>query len=114
LFINNRLEELKKADVSVWVEILYESDEIFSDLTAWASERVVGTKIEIIKLQNKQYLNEVLTQDDSAQALEELDPFEVFDKLLEKNNISTEQQAELRGLYKEITAELNNIYNDCL
>ena len=107
-FINTRLEELKKTEASVWVEILYESSELFPDLTAWANERVANTKIEIIKLQNKQNLNEVLTQNDSAQSLEELDQFEVFDKLLEKNDISVEQQTELRNLYKEITAGLIN------
>ena len=113
-FINNRLEELKKTEASVWVEILYESSELFPDLTVWVNERVANTKIEIIKLQNKQNLNEVLTQNDSTQSLEELDQFEVFDKLLEKNDISVEQQTELRNLYKEISAELYNTNNECL
>ena len=105
-FIGNRLTELKKSDCSVWVEIIYEGAEVFPDFMAWANEMIVNTKIEIIKLQNRQYLSEVLTRDDSAQSLDELDKFEVFDKLLEKNNISDEQKEELKQSYREITDEI--------
>ena len=108
LFINNRLEELKKLDSSVWVEIIYEGEDVFPDFTAWANEVTTDTKIEIIKLQNRQYLVEVLTQDDSTLSLDELDKFEVFDKLLEKNNISVKQKEELRNLYREIIISVNN------
>jgi len=106
LFINNRLEELKKSGASVWVEIIYDGEEVFPDFTAWANEITANTKIEIIKLQNRQYLSEVLTRNDSTQSLDELDKLEVFDKLLEKNNISTEQKEELKNLYREITVVL--------
>jgi exonuclease SbcD len=105
-FIENSLEELKNADRSVWVELIYEGNEVFSDFTAWANEKTVDTKIEILKLQNRQYLNEVLTTDDSAQLLDELDKFEVFDKLLEKNDISEEQKEELKKTYEEIVSEV--------
>jgi len=67
-----------------------------------------NTKIEIIKLQNRQYLNEVLTKEDSTQSLDELDPFEVFNKLLEKNDISMEQKEELRDSYRESVVEMLN------
>ena len=105
-FINSRLEELKKQNISVWVEIIYEGNELFPDFTAWSNEITANSNIEIIKLQNRQYLNEVLTQNDNTQSLDELDKFEVFDKLLEKNNISSEQQEELRNAYREISTEL--------
>ncbi|GHU77386.1 nuclease SbcCD subunit D [Bacteroidia bacterium] len=105
--IDNYLTELKKLDRSVWIEIVYEGKELFPDFTIWANEQTANTKIEILKLQNKQYLSEVLTKDDSAQSLDELDWFEVFDKLLEKNDISNEQKEELRNSYNEIVLEFN-------
>ena len=104
--ICNRLEELIWSGNSVWLEIIYDGADVFPDLTAWANSIVADTKIEIIKIQNRQYLNEVLTRNDSTQLLDELDKFEVFDKLLEKNDIATEQQNELKNLYREINAEL--------
>jgi exonuclease SbcD len=105
--IENRLSELRKNNESIWVEIIYEGNDIFPDFTAWANERTVDTKIEILKLQNRQYLTEVLTQADHDLSLDELDNFEVFDKLLEKNSISEEQKEKLKESYIEIVAELN-------
>lgn len=102
-----RLNELKKTDVSVWVEIIYKGDDIFPDLSAWANEQTAGSKIEILRLQNRRYLNEVLSQDEATNSLDELNVLEVFDKLLEKNTISGEQKNELRESYKEIIDGLN-------
>lgn len=102
-----RLNELKKTDVSVWVEIIYKGDDIFPDLSAWANEQTAGSKIEILRLQNRRYLNEVLSQDEATNSLDELNALEVFDKLLEKNTISGEQKNELRESYKEIIDGLN-------
>lgn len=101
-FIARRLSELKKSDSSVWVEVIYTGDEIFPDLSSWVNEQIADSNIEVLKLQNRQYLNEVLTQVDTAGSLEELNEMEVFDKLLEKSSISDEQKTELKALYKEI------------
>lgn len=101
-FIAQRLSELKKNGVSVWVEVIYTGNEIFPDLSSWVNEQIANSNIEVLKLQNRQYLNEVLTQVDTADSLDELNEMEVFDKLLGKNNIPDEQKAELKALYKEI------------
>ena len=101
-FIARRLSELKKSDSAVWVEVIYTGDEIFPDLSSWVNEQIADSNIEVLKLQNRQYLNEVLTQVDTAGSLEELNEMEVFDKLLEKSSISDEQKTELKALYKEI------------
>jgi exonuclease SbcD len=101
-FIENRLSELKKADIFVWIEIIYEGNDVFPDFTSWAEEQTANTKIEILKLQNRKYLTEVLTQNDCTQSLDELDKFEVFEKLLDKNNISEEQKTMYKELYNEI------------
>lgn len=105
--IGKRLTELKKSDLSVWVEIIYKGDEIFPDFTSWVREQTLNSKIETIKLQNLQLLSEVLTADDMADSLEDIDEFEVFDKLLENSEISEEQKEELRESYKEIVDSLN-------
>lgn len=60
-----------------------------------------------MKLQNRQHLNEVLTTNDTTDSLDELNAFDVFDKLLEKVSISDEQKEELKESYKEIVDGLN-------
>jgi len=106
-FIANRLSELKKLDSSVWVEVIYKSNEIFPNFSAWINEQVSDSKIEVLKLQNRQHLHEVLTTNDTTDSLDELNTFDVFDKLLDKRNISEEQQNELKETYKEIVDGLN-------
>ncbi|MDR1783249.1 MAG: exonuclease SbcCD subunit D C-terminal domain-containing protein [Dysgonamonadaceae bacterium] len=104
--ISNRLEELKKSASSVWTEIIYTGNEIFPDFAAWVNEQIADTQIDVLKLQNRRYLTEVLTQDENTQSLDELDRFAVFEKLLENNAISDEQKEELKKSYKEIIDEL--------
>jgi len=106
-FIQNRLSELRNSNVSVWVEILYKSNEIFPDLSAWVSEQTANSKIEVLNLQNLLHLNEVLTMNDTSESPENLNTFDVFDILLEKNNISDEQKETLKLSYKEILDILN-------
>jgi exonuclease SbcD len=106
--IFNRLNELKKLNESVWTEIIYDDNIVFSDFEVWVSEQINNTKIEVLKLQNNQHLKEALSQTDFQQSLEELDKFEVFDKLLEKSVISEEQKTELKESYNEITSSIFN------
>lgn len=106
-FIAKRLAELKELGSSVWVEVIYKSDEIFPNFSVWANEQITDSKIEILKLQNRQYLNEVLTTDDTLDSLDDLNAFDVFDKLLDKASISDEQKNELKESYKEIVDGLN-------
>jgi exonuclease SbcD len=106
-FIEKRLTELKKSGSSVWLEVIYKGDEVFPDFSAWTTEQVTNSKIEVLKLQNRQHLNEVLTTNDTTDSLDELNAFDVFDKLLDKSSISDEQKEELKESYKEIVDGLN-------
>lgn len=106
-FISNRLSELRKENTSVWVEIIYKGEAIFPDFSAWVNEQTVGTNIEVLKLQNRQYLNDVLTTNDTLNSLEELDVFDVFDTLLAKSTLPEVQKQELKATYKDIVTYLN-------
>lgn len=106
-YIENRLKEVKKENTSVWVEVVYNGDEILPDFTAWVNEQITGSKIEVLKLQNRQYLSDGLSSKDTSESLEKLSVFDVFDKLLDKKNISEEQKKELQETYKEIVDQLN-------
>jgi hypothetical protein len=105
--ITKRLDELIALDQSVWVEMIYKGGDVFPDFTAWAYEQTADSNIEILKIQNRQYLNEGLTMEDTAVSLDELDVFKVFDTLLEKNGISEASQEELKASYQEIISGLH-------
>jgi len=105
--IATQVAELKKMNKSVWVEIIYDGNDIFPNFTDWANEITQFSKIEIIKLQNKQYWNELLSKEEYTQSLDQLDKFDVFEKLLEKNRVPDKQKEELNILYREIVNEVN-------
>ena len=106
--IEQRINELKTKGESVWVEVIYKGQEIFPDFSNWLSEQIDNTKIEILKQQNRQYLNEVLSINDTTVPLDELDAYEVFEKLLDKNDIPEEQRQELIQSYNEILINLDS------
>lgn len=106
-FIEQRLSELKQLNQSVWVEITYDDNRVFSDLSAWVHSQIADTQIEVLKVQNKQFLNEVLTREDFEVDLKEMNNQAVFEKLLDKNEVSADQRNELLAMYQEIVDEIN-------
>ncbi|MBU6159179.1 MAG: exonuclease SbcCD subunit D C-terminal domain-containing protein [Bacteroidetes bacterium] len=101
-FIYEQLQQLKVSHDSVWVEIIYNGEDIFSDLSEWAKEQVNNSGIEILKIQNRQFLTEGLTHADTDAKLETLKPVDVFNKLMDKTNVSEDQKSILKEMYQEI------------
>ena len=106
-YIEERLTALKKENKSVWVEVIYTGKNLFSDFSLWVNDLISNTTIELLKLQDRQYLNEVLSNKDTSESLEELDVFDVFDKKLEKEEILEEEKVQLKELYTEVVQRLN-------
>lgn len=105
--IEDGLQALKQLECSVWVEIIYKGDALFPDFHEWTNEQIKGSKIEVLKFKNRQYLNDVLSKEDASQSLEELNAYDVFNKLLDKASITDLQKVELLDSYKEIVDSLN-------
>jgi DNA repair protein SbcD/Mre11 len=105
-YIEERLTTLKKESKSVWVEVIYTGNELFPDFTSWVNELIADTLIEVLKLQNRQHLNTVLTKEDSYESLEELNVVDVFDKKLVKEHIIEEEKEALKELYNQVVQGL--------
>ena len=105
IVIETRLQELNKLNTSIWLEIVYNGKEIFPLLSSWVNDLIKDSKLEVLKLINREQLKEVLTTTDTSLSLDELNEFEVFIKCLEKNKTSNDQKILLTDLYKEIVNE---------
>ncbi|PKP22061.1 MAG: exonuclease sbcCD subunit D [Bacteroidetes bacterium HGW-Bacteroidetes-19] len=106
-YMTSRIAELKKNGSSVWIEMIYEGDNIFPDFTSWAYELTANSSIEILKIQNRLFLTDGLSLEDTSASLNELDVYKVFDTLLEKNSISEASREELKSSYQEIINALH-------
>lgn len=95
--IESRLNELKKLDETVWAEVIYEGKDLFPDFSTWVKEQAENSKIEVLKFQNRQYIDQLLSVDDYSESLDTLDEAEVFDILLEKNDFTDEAKTRLEG-----------------
>jgi exonuclease SbcD len=90
------------------VEVEYSGEKIISNLKEILFEMIENSKVEILKISNRQ-LRISLADFEERDNLEEMDHLDVFQKLLDGNRIEKDQQEELTEIYRELT---NTIYEE--
>ncbi len=94
---------------SIWLEIIYNGDEIVSELRESVSAMVESLPFEVLKIKNTRTYNKVLNQEQTSEALQDLDELEVFERCLTTHEIAETQKESLRDAYQQI---LHSIYHD--
>lgn len=102
------IKSLKPSE-SIWLEVIYDGDEIVNELREEVNAMIEGFTCEVLKIKNTRTYNKVLNQQQSSVTLQDLNELDVFDKCLEINVIADTQKASLRSAYQQI---LHNIYHD--
>ena len=102
------IKSLKPSE-SIWLEVIYDGDEIVNELREEVNAMIEGLTCEVLKIKNTRTYNKVLNQQQSSVTLQDLNELDVFDKCLEINGIADTQKASLRSAYQQI---LHNIYHD--
>lgn len=102
------IKSLKPSE-SIWLEVIYDGDEIVNELREEVNAMIEGLTCEVLKIKNTRTYNKVLNQQQSSETLQDLNELDVFDKCLEINGIADTQKASLRSAYQQI---LHNIYHD--
>lgn len=102
------IKSLKPSE-SIWLEVIYDGDEIVNELREEVNAMIKGLTCEVLKIKNTRTYNKVLNQQQSSETLQDLNELDVFDKCLEINGIADTQKASLRSAYQQI---LHNIYHD--
>ena len=94
---------------SIWLEVIYDGDEIINELREEVNVMIEGLNCEVLLTKNPRNYNKVLNQQQNSENLQDLNELEVFDKCLEINGIADTQKSSLRTAYQQI---LHNIYHD--
>ena len=102
------IKSLKPSE-TIWLEVIYDGDEIVNELREEVNAMIEGLTCEVLKIKNTRTYNKVLNQQQSSVTLQDLNELDVFDKCLEINGIADTQKASLRSAYQQI---LHNIYHD--
>jgi len=105
--ISHGIDELKAKESKVWLEIVYEGDEIAGDLRERLDEAVKGTGIEILRVKNNRVLERAMSGMVEDETLDDLDATDVFKRCLESHEVPEDQRPGLLNAYQEIIVSLN-------
>lgn len=105
-FISNRLLELSATNYQVWLEIIYDGEEIISDLRERLETAINGTGLEILRIKNNRIIDRALGQNYAEETLDDLNVNDVFERCLVIHDVTEEQRPELLRAYQEAVTSL--------
>lgn len=104
--IEHRLEELKSAQESVWIEVAYCGTEPIANLREKIEQNIHSSQLELLRASNGRSAREILARGDSSENLEELQPIDVFARCLAINDVPEEKRQQLKAAYEEILMQV--------
>ncbi len=104
--IEQQLRGLISCPQKAWLEIIYEGEKIIGDLRERIEEKIAGTGLELLRLSDNRYWNNLISSGEKGESLNELEHSEVFRRCLETYGVEQKQRQELLQMYREITNSL--------
>jgi len=105
--IAGRILELSVTQSQVWLEILYEGEEVITDLRERLEEATSDSEMEILRIRNNRIIDRVLNRIHDSETLDDLNESDVFERCLDAHDVPDEQRPELLLSYQEIVASLH-------
>ena len=104
--IAGRILELVVTQSQAWLEILYEGEEVITDLREHLEEATSGSGMEILRIRNNRVIDRVLNRIHDDETLDDLNEIDVFERCLDAHDVPDEQRKELMHSYQEIVMDL--------
>ncbi|MCI5182601.1 MAG: exonuclease subunit SbcD [Candidatus Electrothrix sp. AW1] len=104
--IRVELATLQLEGRAVWLEVIYQGEELIADLRQRLDEAVAGTVLEILRVHNRRIIEQVLHPVEAEETLADLQHEEVFTRCLDAHAISAKQRPSLLAAYQEIALAL--------
>jgi len=104
--IETQIKALATKDNNVWLEIIYDGDDVLTDLRESLETLIKGTDIELLKVKNNRIINRVLNRIDDSETLDDLNENDVFERCLNAHNVPAEQRPELLRSYQQTLTQL--------
>lgn len=105
--IKTNLYSLKKSQQSVWLEVVYDGQEVVGDLSEKIAELVKDSRLEVLRIKNQQKRDQVMQSQRIDESLEELNPTQVFERCLIAHQVLEEQKPMLWSRYTEVLESLH-------
>ncbi|AWB34439.1 exonuclease SbcCD subunit D C-terminal domain-containing protein [Orrella marina] len=107
--ITGQLEVLREDGQSCWIEVLYDGQEIVTDLRQRVEQAVADSPVEVLRVKVNGRSNPAMTSARQQESLEDLTPMDVFERCLEAYQVPDEQRSEMRHTYQEALALLEPV-----
>jgi exonuclease SbcD len=104
--IEARIRELVAAGSSAWLEVIYEGEEVISDLRDRLDELREGSALEILRVKDSRIVSRVLEGMNDEETLDDLNVEDVFQRCLAAHAVPEDQQPELLSAYRETLTAL--------
>jgi len=99
--ISKGIAALKEDPAPVWLEVIYEGDEVIGDLQERLRELVDGTSLEILRAKNLRLVERTLAGMAAEETLDDLSVDDVFERCLAAHKALPEQRDELIAAFRE-------------
>jgi len=103
--ISARISELAVTQSQAWLEIIYDGEEIISDLRERLEAAKGDSGIEILRVKNNRIIDRQLNRIHDDETLDDLNINDVFERCLDAHEISEKQRSILLQAYQEIINE---------
>ncbi|RKQ61419.1 exodeoxyribonuclease I subunit D [Vogesella indigofera] len=97
---------LGSAAQPVWLEVLVQGDDYLSDLQARIQSITAELPVEVLRIRRERGNAAATLQAEARETLDELTPFDVFDKRLQLETLDETLAAQLQARYRDIVASL--------
>ena len=105
--ISSRLQDVQAAQLPVWVEIIYDGEDVIDDLHSRLEASIAGSGVEILRVKNNRIIDRVLNQMCDNETLDDLNVNDVFERCLVAHNISDEQRPALLHAYQDVVMSIH-------
>ncbi len=107
--LHHRLRELQAEDESIWLEIAYTGQTLRPRLREQLLAWIEDSPLEILAVQNRVLVQQALQGHAPAETLDQLDPQEVFERMLATQNIDAAQAEQLKHSHREVVLNLHEM-----
>lgn len=103
-----QLLELSGLPHAAWLEIVYNGEEVISDLRARLDAAVAGTALEILRVRNNRIIDRVMQRMQEDETLDDLNVDDVFQRCLAAHAVPDTQHAVLLRTYRETLVAIDD------
>ena len=101
-----QVQQLRVEQRSIWLELVYQGEELISDLRERVDAAVHGSRLEVLRLFNPRLNEQSLRSETDGETLAALGHEQVFLRCLNAQKIPEAQRPDLLAAYQDIVHEL--------